>query len=343
MLQWLGAFETVDDRSLGKGKIYSQNAEDGILQHILSAIGTEAGDGVRGGSYVEMGTQDGSECNTRYLRQNFSWTGLMLDGGYSDPSINFQREFITVHNVVGLLEKYGLHATMRPPPPSSSSTPPTSPSPSPLDLLSVDLDCFDFWVTRAILAAGYRPRILVNEINPSVQLAPPGRPGLSVPHPDDERTRHYWSHGMNNTTGTYTGTCWGASGGVSSFYGATVSAFWQLYRARDEAGPRRAAYERIAPRLNAIFPRDFVFVQRRKGGPEETKKPLFGDLVAAATHYADREGSRHGPSTPREPQTPYFRPGTTLAASQSPSRLQHVQRSTSFSPIDPYRSLDVEG
>ena len=218
LLQWLAAFETSDDRTLGKGKIYSQNAEDGIIQHILGAIGTEAGgDGVRGGRYVEMGTQDGSECNTRYLRTNFSWTGLMLDGGYSDPSINFQKEFVTVHNVVSLLSKYGFRT------PSTAS--------GGFDLLSVDLDCFDFWVTRAVLAAGYRPRILVNEINPALQLSPPGN-ALSVPHPDDPRARHYWSgNSSTSATAQYTATCWGASGGISSYYGATVSALWKLYRA----------------------------------------------------------------------------------------------------------------
>ena len=123
LLRWLAAFEGVDDRKTGK--VFSQNAEDGIIQHIFGRIGTESK------TYVELGVQDGRECNTRHLRVKHNWTGLMIDGGFHKSEINLQRHFITTANVVSLLEKYGFRSSKK------------------LDLLSIDTDCFDFWLTRA--------------------------------------------------------------------------------------------------------------------------------------------------------------------------------------------------
>lgn len=53
-------------------KIYSQNGEDGILISLLEVIGsfdqqTE--------SFVEFGVEDGSECNTRILREKLKYEG----------------------------------------------------------------------------------------------------------------------------------------------------------------------------------------------------------------------------------------------------------------------------
>ena len=105
LLRWLAAFEGVDDRKTGK--VFSQNAEDGIIQHIFGRIGTESK------TYVELGVQDGRECNTRHLRVKHNWTGLMIDGGFHKSEINLQRHFITTANVVSLLEKYGFRSSKK--------------------------------------------------------------------------------------------------------------------------------------------------------------------------------------------------------------------------------------
>ena len=54
-------------------KVFSQFGEDGITDYIFTKIGTD------NKYYVEIGTQDGSECNTRFLREQREWSGIQID------------------------------------------------------------------------------------------------------------------------------------------------------------------------------------------------------------------------------------------------------------------------
>eukprot|EP00877_Chromochloris_zofingiensis_P000512 jgi/Chrzof1/10461/UNPLg00388.t1 len=120
--------------------VYSQWGEDGILQHIFQCIGTT------GKYYVEFGTEDASSCNTRLLREKHQWTGLLMDGGHSNRSINLRQEMIYAENIVQLFDKYRVpHVGF--------------------DQLSIDLDLNTFWVAREVLAAGFRPRSFTFEFN----------------------------------------------------------------------------------------------------------------------------------------------------------------------------------
>ena len=156
---------------------FSQNGEDGVITALFNHIG------VTDKYYVEFGTENGVETNTHRLRSLMGWTGLLMDGGFDIPAINLHREMIYDSNVVGLFQKYNV--------------------PMKFDLLSTDTDFKDFWISKAILDAGYRPRVLISEINSSFdkELA------LTVPR---EIAQGRWS-------GTY-------------YYGATPMAMTMLYR-----------------------------------------------------------------------------------------------------------------
>lgn len=121
---------------------YSQNGEDGVLQSIFANIGA------RHREYVEFGTEDGRECNTRYLREAYNWTGLLMDGGHANAAINLHREFITAENVNALFGKHGVSRHF--------------------DLLSVDVDFNDYWILDALDLAQFAPRVIVCEYNSHV-------------------------------------------------------------------------------------------------------------------------------------------------------------------------------
>ena len=78
--------------------------------------------GITNQYYVEFGVQDGTECNTRYLRKHHHWKGLMMDGGYQIDDRNLNKEYITAENINDLFNKYKV--------------------PHKLDLLSTDIFMF---------------------------------------------------------------------------------------------------------------------------------------------------------------------------------------------------------
>ncbi len=132
-------------------KIYSQNGEDGILEKLIDFIKINK----TGGYYVEFGTQNGRECNTRYLREKFGWNGLLMDGSNENPSINLHRESILHSNILSLLEKYKV--------------------PNDIDILSEDTDYADYHIVEEMLKK-YHPKILVHEVNQQ-----PGNMCVTVP------------------------------------------------------------------------------------------------------------------------------------------------------------------
>lgn len=113
-------------------KVFSQNGEDGIIAELLRRCGST------NRTCVEMSVGDGTECNTRLLRET-GWTGLAVG---TAPWAN--DAWITPDTVVDLLREAG--------------------TPTDLDLLSLDIDGNDFWVLREILRE-FSPRIVVVEYN----------------------------------------------------------------------------------------------------------------------------------------------------------------------------------
>ncbi len=127
--------------------LYSQNGEDGILLHMLRQLHLghyQVSHSPGSTFYVEFGVEDGSECNTRLLRERYGWRGLLMDGSHENERIGLRKEIITTKNINQLFEKYQI--------------------PAEFDLLVVDIDFFDFYVWQA-LDAKYLPRIVVIEYN----------------------------------------------------------------------------------------------------------------------------------------------------------------------------------
>jgi len=145
-------------------KVYSQCDEDGIIQEIFRRIGTS------NRAFVEFGVETGKECNSVKLLVE-GWCGLWLDGDskcVAQIRSNFQtfienrhltvsEAFISAENINSLIEQGGVTGEV--------------------DLLSIDIDCNDYWVWKSLTVIN--PRVVVIEYNAAL------RPPLSLVIPYD--------------------------------------------------------------------------------------------------------------------------------------------------------------
>lgn len=154
--------------------VFSQFGEDGIIQFLTSRLGLAKG------RFVEIGVEDYTESNTRFLMQNDDWSGLIIDSGTShvefarSPAVAWRHRleavsaFVTAENIGGLLVSHGFD--------------------SDVDLMSVDIDGNDYWVLDALGAV--RPQVVVAEYNSIFGATA----AVTVPYrPDFDRRAAHWS------------------------------------------------------------------------------------------------------------------------------------------------------
>lgn len=139
-------------RGIQEKKIFSQNGEDGVIEALLDKFGSME-PALK--YYVEFGTQQvipylKGEINTRVLREQRNYTGLLMDGDWQNEEANQHKHKITADNIVGLFQTYQV--------------------PREFNLLSIDLDFDDYWVWQAIPNKDYRPRVVIIEYNSKLGL-----------------------------------------------------------------------------------------------------------------------------------------------------------------------------
>ena len=129
-------------------QVYSQNGEDGILEEVFRRIGT--GNRI----FVEFGVQDGTQCCTRNLLENFSWSGIWIECSaehvanarkrFNENPVKVFERFLTAENILSVFSEAGV--------------------PQQVDLMVIDVDGNDYWMWNA-LAGQFRPRVVVVEYN----------------------------------------------------------------------------------------------------------------------------------------------------------------------------------
>jgi hypothetical protein len=128
-------------------KITSQNEEDGITLALLRLAGAP------NRSFVEIGSGS-SGGNSGVLAQEFGWRGLMVDSDKTkirkardkfagNPKVAFEAATVTPENINILLNTHGFSDEV--------------------DLFSLDIDSFDYWVLQAMNVC--RPRVMILEYN----------------------------------------------------------------------------------------------------------------------------------------------------------------------------------
>ncbi len=156
-------------------KVFSQNGEDGIIQYFVKSLKLSKI------KFVEIGTEDYSESNTRYLYETIKADGLIIDPyknlkNQIQKHISLLKNNLTIHNdyassknINEILKKYNFDNN--------------------LDIFSIDIDGVDYWVINEL--PGDISKIFIAEYNPFFG------PDIEVTVPDDNnfnRTKYHYSN-----------------------------------------------------------------------------------------------------------------------------------------------------
>jgi hypothetical protein len=194
-------------------QVFSQNGEDGILLDILSKLAAVSK------RFVEIGVEDGLECNTAVLGFVLGWDGMMVEGDRLRAAaarklaqrmtlgranrVEVRQAFVTAENVDDIVGSVGP------------------------GVMSIDVDGMDYWLWEAV--RGVAPEVVIIEYNASM-----GRErAVTVPYDAA------FSAGKAHASGYY--------------HGASLKALERLGRAK---GYSLAAVD--AAGVNAFFVRDDV-------------------------------------------------------------------------------------
>ena len=117
-------------------QVFSQNGEDGLLLGILAKMA------VVSRNFVEIGVEDGLECNTAVLGFVLGWDGVMVEGEALRAAaarklaarmlvgranrVEVRQAFVTAQNVEDIVGS------------------------GPLGVLSIDVDGMDYWLWKAV-------------------------------------------------------------------------------------------------------------------------------------------------------------------------------------------------
>ncbi len=162
------SYRSASNKVLKGFKVYSQSDEDGILHGVFERIGIDKG------YFIEIGVENGIECNSRLLLQ-LGWNGLWIEGSSESCSsggalwveyikngqLTILNEFVTAENINLFIDD-------------------TQKS---LDLLSIDVDGNDFYIWKS---CNVRPKVVIIEYN--AKFPPP----ISVVQPYDSKWA--WDH-----------------------------------------------------------------------------------------------------------------------------------------------------
>ena len=142
-------FKKIKDLSDVEFQVYSQWGEDGIIDWLINKFPEIPK------SFLEIGTQDYRESNTRFLLINKNWDGFLIEADkaaikdiksqrvYWKHNLRAINEFITKDNINNIIKKFNI--------------------PKKLGLLSLDIDGVDYWVLKKLSVLD--PSIIICEYN----------------------------------------------------------------------------------------------------------------------------------------------------------------------------------
>lgn len=169
-------------------KIFSQFGEDGIINFLIKELN------IKNKKFIEIGTENYEESNTRFLLENNNWQGLIVDG--SEKNINYIKNqsyywrqnilakysFITRENINQIIKDFTVNDDV--------------------GLLSIDIDGNDYWIWEKINII--KPSMVVIEYNARLGA----ERSITVPYDKDfDRIKKHFS---------------------SIYFGCSLKALWKL-------------------------------------------------------------------------------------------------------------------
>jgi mRNA-degrading endonuclease HigB of HigAB toxin-antitoxin module len=163
-------------------KVFSQNGEDGIIQYLIKTLKLNYI------KFVEIGTQDYLESNTRYIFQTMRCDGLIIDPlknletlvkknipKFWKNNLKIINKFATPENINSLLDNNNFQ--------------------NDIDLFSLDVDGIDYWLINKLKKN--ISKIFIAEYNPYFG------PELEITVPN--------INNFDRTSYHYSNLCWGVS------------------------------------------------------------------------------------------------------------------------------------
>lgn len=131
-------------------KVFSQWGEDGIIEWIISKTNRLPE------IFIEIGTEDYVESNTRFLLQNRNWDGYLIEANSENVKKIKKKNFFWKHNLKisnSFINKENINTELE-----------KMKIPKKIGLLSIDIDSIDYWVLKEINKID--PVIIICEFNP---------------------------------------------------------------------------------------------------------------------------------------------------------------------------------
>lgn len=158
---------------------HSQNGEDGVVLELLARIG------VAGRHMVEIGIGDGCECNSANLILNFGWQAALFEADVSG-AVNAKAYF----HACGAGDRVRVQQVVATPD-NINELLLEARAGEDVDVLSIDIDSYDYWLWRAVDVI--HPRLVVIEYNASLG----SERCLTVPYPVEARSDLQGYHGAS--------------------------------------------------------------------------------------------------------------------------------------------------
>lgn len=126
---------------------FSQNGEDGIIDYLITQLKR------KNRYFIEIGAANGIANNTAWLAHAKKYAGLMIDGNELSIEIAKRNSPIGIEAYSMFVDKNNIDEIKKL---AVYNNP---------DVFSLDIDGNDYYIAKAIIASGFRPKIFVVEYN----------------------------------------------------------------------------------------------------------------------------------------------------------------------------------